>query len=85
MKQFGAYPPNSNTDPLEEIWAQERGSFQNRTQTSDQKTREICDEVAAAINNSSGEELAWNIPSTGEKPRELQQTEVVKEKNADIG
>ena len=67
MKQFGAYPPNSNTDPLEEIWAQERGSFQNRTQTSDQKTREICDEVAAAINNSSGEELAWNIPSTGGK------------------
>ncbi|MGI6012936.1 MAG: LCP family protein [Oscillospiraceae bacterium] len=64
MKRFGEYPPNSNTDPLEEIWAQEKVRAQNTARTGDQKTREICDEVAAAIHNSSGEKLAWNTPST---------------------
>ena len=65
MKRFGDYPPDSNTDPLEEIWAQEQVRAKtNAARSGDKKTREICDEVAAAINNSTGEELAWNVPPT---------------------
>ena len=63
MRRSGEYSPN-NMDTLDEIWAQEKARVRNL----DRKTEEICDEVSAAISSSTGEELAWDVPSAAERP-----------------